>query len=339
MQTFVAVLMWLLVASLLILRRGRAERSITYAAVTIAVAMTINVDAVYQPLDALLGGSNGATLIGDCALMVGIFFLGRGIMKAGEYQPGPVRIALGPTTLLVALGGVVVAFLLIDRGATTTNFMIDLGAQPAAAAYSMIQFTYYGLVVGTMAVLASRQYRLSTGVQRLPAGSLVVGALLGVIFCVVVLIMDIAHLVGRVDVMSAVSIAYAPLYLLTFLFLCVGLAGQPTVRYLRARRRATRTRSLVNELSPAWRAATIVRPGLSQSDAAPVRTEGLEAQLHRQVVEIRDAMIDPRVTFSLSARDRLVLEAAERHLLGGDRARIHEPVGSATRRESQQGAK
>ena len=243
MQTFVAVLMWLLVASLLILRRGRAERSITYAAITIAVAMTINVDAVYRPIDALLGGSNVATLIGDCALMVGIFFLGRGIMKAGEYQPGPVRIALGPTTLLVALGGVVVAFLLIDRGATTTNFMIDLGAQPAAAAYSMIQFTYYGIVVGTMAVLASRQYRLSAGVQRLPAGSLVVGALLGVAFCVVVLIMDVAHLVGRVDVMSAVSIAYAPLYLLTFLFLCVGLAGQPTVRFLRARRRATRTRS------------------------------------------------------------------------------------------------
>lgn len=111
------------------------------------------------------------------------------------------------------------------------------------------------------------------------------------------------------------------------------------MRFLRARRRATRTRSLVNELSPAWRAATLVRPGLSQSDAAPVRTEGLEAQLHRQVVEIRDAMIDPRVSFSLSANDRRVLESAERHLLGGDGARISEPVASATRRESQQGAK
>ena len=36
MQIYVAVLMWLLVASLLILRRGRAERSITYAAIVIA---------------------------------------------------------------------------------------------------------------------------------------------------------------------------------------------------------------------------------------------------------------------------------------------------------------
>ena len=151
--------------------------------------------------------------------------------------------------------------------------------------------------------------------------------------------MDIAHLAGRVDVMSAVSIAYAPLYLLTFLFLCVGLAGQPTVRFFSARRRATRTRSLVNDLSPAWRAATIVRPGLSQSDAASVRTEGLEAQLHRQVVEIRDAMIDPRVSFSLERERSTVLESAERHLLGGDGARIRESVAPATRRESQQGAK
>jgi hypothetical protein len=337
MQIVVAVLMWLLVASLLILRRRRAERSITYAAITIAVAMTINVDAVYRPLDALLGGSNVATLIGDCALMVGIFFLGRGIMKAGEYQPGLVRIALGPTTLLVALGGVLVAFSLIDRGATTTNFMIDLGAQPAAAAYSMIQFTYYGIVVATMAVLASRQYRLSAGRQRLPAGSLVVGAILGVAFCVVVLIMDIAHVVGRVDVMADVSLAYGPLYILTFLFLCIGLAGQPTVRYLRARRRAAQTRMLIKELSPAWRAATIVRPGLSQTDAASARTEGLEAQLHRQVVEIRDAMIDPRVSFSLIAGDRLVLERAERHLLGTDGAPLR-AVAPVTRHTSQRGA-
>lgn len=339
MQTFVAVLMWLLVASLLILRRGRAERSITYAAITIAVAMTINVDTVYRFVDALLGGSNVATLIGDCALMVGIFFLGRGIMKAGEYQPGPVRIALGPAALLVALSGVGVAFLLIDRGATTTNFMIDLGAQPAAAAYSMIQFTYYGIVVGTMAVLASRQYRLSVGLQRVPAGCLVVGAILGVALCVVVLIMDIAHVAGRVYAMAYVSIAYGPLYISTFLFLCVGLAGQPTARYLSARRRAARTRTLIEELSPAWRAATIVRPGLSQkTDAASVQTDGLEAQLHRQVVEIRDAMIDPRVSFSLNAGDRLVLERAERHLLGSEDAPFRASVAPATQRTSQRGA-
>ena len=88
-------------------------------------------------------------------------------MKAGEYQPGPVRHRAWPhyppRCARVASWS---HSSLSSVAPTTTNFMIDLGAQPAAAAYSMIQFTYYGIVVGTMAVLASRQYRLSAGVQR-----------------------------------------------------------------------------------------------------------------------------------------------------------------------------
>ena len=39
-QVLVSSVMWTLVASLLILRRGRADHSITYASVTIAIAMT-----------------------------------------------------------------------------------------------------------------------------------------------------------------------------------------------------------------------------------------------------------------------------------------------------------
>ena len=61
-QTLAATLMWALVASLLVFRRKRADRSITYAAITIAIAMTLNVDAIYTAVDPLLGGTNIATL-------------------------------------------------------------------------------------------------------------------------------------------------------------------------------------------------------------------------------------------------------------------------------------
>ena len=74
-QTIVATLLWMLVASLLIVRRKRADRSITYASATIAVAMTLNVDAVYTAVDPLVGGSNIATLIADTLLMIGLFFI------------------------------------------------------------------------------------------------------------------------------------------------------------------------------------------------------------------------------------------------------------------------
>lgn len=313
-QAVIAALMWFLVISLLLLRRRRAERSITYAAIT----MTLSVDAVYTPVDALLGDSNIGTLIADIALMIGIFFLGRGIMKAAEYHPLLVRIALGPVTLVAALAGVVTAFLLIDTGSTTTSFMLDLGDQPAAAAYSIIQFSYYGIVVAAMATVASRQFRLAFGIQRLPAGSLIVGALLGVSFSVVVIVMDIAHLTGNLDVMAAVTTMYGPLFLLTFVFLCIGLAGQPALRYLGERRRLTRTRTFVEQLAPLWDAATRVRPGLSQRDATAIRLENPETVLHREVVEIRDAMIDPRVAFDPTTTDRQLLERAEAHLLGSD---------------------
>ena len=85
-QTLVATLMWALVASLLIFRRKRTDRSVTYAALTIAIAMTLNVDGFYTVVDPLLGGTNIATLNADALLMTGLFFLGRGLMKSGEFR-------------------------------------------------------------------------------------------------------------------------------------------------------------------------------------------------------------------------------------------------------------
>ena len=207
----VAVLMWLLFVSLLLLRRGRAERNVTYAALLIAFAMTLNVDFVYEALDGVFGGANSVTLVADLALMVGVFFLGRGVMKAFEYQPLAIRIALSRTALFVALACEVGAFLLIDLGSTTTTFMLDFGAQPAAALYSVIQFTYYAIVLSAMAVLAVRQIRISRGIELVPPVMLIIGSLLGVSLSVVVFAMDLAHLAGDIVLMANVSVVYSPL--------------------------------------------------------------------------------------------------------------------------------
>lgn len=316
-QALVAVLMWLLVACLLVVRRRRRERSLTYAALTIAVAMTLNVDVIYIFADSLLGASNVATLVADGGLMIGLFFLGGGIMRAGEYRPGPVRVALSRLTLLVALVGIIGTFFAIDRGRTTTAFMLDLGAQPAAAAYSIIGFTYCGVVVAAMALLAARQFRLGDGAQRVPAALVCLGSVVAVAFCAVVVIMDIAHVVGDIDLMNAVSRVYGPLHILTFLFLCVGLAGQPIVRYLQARARTMRADALMGRLEPIWDRAILIRPGLSQVSSSASSGEDAQTRLHRTVVEIRDAMIDPRNSFQLNETDQRLLEQAERHLLGG----------------------
>ncbi|MDJ0324188.1 hypothetical protein QMG61_10470 [Cryobacterium sp. PH31-AA6] len=332
----VSVLMWLLVASLLILRRGHAERNITYAAFTIAVSMTLNIDLVYRALDSFVGGANLVTLVADVALMVGVFFLGRGVLKASEHQPWAVRLALNRFALVAALVGAVATFAFIDRGETTTSFMRDLGAQPVAAAYSMIQFLYYGIVLTAMAVLAARQRRSSAGTQRLPPVSLLIGSIFGVVLSLIVITLDVAHVAGNLGLMASVAVAYEPVFLLAIVFLCLGFAGQPAARTLQARSRERMTRMLVEELEPIWAVATRVRPGISQNEQAGFHAGEPETLLHRQVVEIRDAMIDTRVSFDLRDGDRELVERAERHLLGSG-ATDAEPVDSpATTGEGKQ---
>ena len=332
----VSALMWLLVASLLILRRGRAERNITYAALTIAIAMSLNIDPVYRALDKLAGGTNLVTLVADVALMVGVFFLGRGVMKASEHQPWAVRLALNRFALVAALVATVIAFLLIERGDTTTNFMLDLGEQPATAGYSMIQFSYYGIVLTAMDALAARQLRSSEGVQRIPPASLLVGSALGVVLSLVVITMDLAHLVDNLGLMASVSVAYGPVFLLTIFFLCLGFAGQPAASTLQARSRERKTRMLTDELTPIWIGATKVRPGISQNEQVPFHANDPETLLHRKVVEIRDAMIDTRVSFDLSDGDRQLVERAERHLLGAGSTDAAPAPSPATTGEGQQ---
>lgn len=336
----VSTLMWILLISLLVLRRGREERTITYATLTIAVSMTLNIDPVYEVLDSALGGVNLVTLIADLALMIGVFFLGRGVMKASDRQPRVVQLALGRTALAVALVFSIVAFIFIDQRGTTTTFMLDLGDQPAAAAYSMIHFTYYGIVLAAMAALAAQRIRVSRGSQRLPPTSLLLGSLFGLALCAVVITMDVAHAVGNLELMAAVSFAYGPLYLCTFFFLCLGFASQPVLRSLQTRSRAQTTRALILELEPAWGRATTVRPGISQSADAAFRSSEPEAMLHREIVEIRDALIDSRVAFDLSEGERELVDRAERHLVGaGFPDGVSEPAHPSPAAESRKRAR
>lgn len=314
-QTLVAALMWVLVASLLIIRRKRADRSVTYAAIAIAIAMTANVDAVYESVDPLLGSTNIATLIADAVLMIGLFFLGRAVMHTGEHRPRVVRAALSLPILLLSLAAIIAAFAFIDRGPTTTRFMVDLGAQPATAVYSIINFTYCGIVIAAMLILAARQYRSNHGIQRLPAALLTIGSAFGVLLCLAVIVMDIAHVTGQLTLLRAVQPTYSPLSLMTFLFLCAGFTAQPAIRRGRQYTRRRRTAGLSAEIEPLWERATRERPGLSHVEPLAASDEP-EARLHRRIVEIRDAIIDGRVAFTITDDERALLQAAEQHLLG-----------------------
>lgn len=83
---------------------------------------------------------------------------------------------------------------------------------------------------------------------------------IGTALTIVVVVMDIAHLTEDLALMVAVGAAYASLFLLTFLFLCVGVASQLALRCVGERRRQAWTQGFVEQLTPLWDAATQVRP-------------------------------------------------------------------------------
>lgn len=332
-QTLAATLLWALVASLLILRRKRTDRSITYAT-TIATAMPLNDDTIYTTTDPLLGGRNATTLVADSPLLTGLFFLGRGVMRTGEYRPRLVRAAVSIPTFVASQLAISIAFLLIDHRKTTTQFMNDLGDQPAAAVYSMINSSYSLVVTASMLTLAAGHSRRNSGIQRFPPTLLALGSAFGVTLSLTVIIMDIAHVTGHLGLMHTIQPTYGPLVLLTFLFLCSGFATQPAIRRAQQHLRARRTTRLTAQLEPLWNRATKVRPGLSPADP--------EGRLHRQIVEIHDAMIDPRVTFDINHTELTLLEQAKAHLLGHTQAPVthdHRAMGmphDQPRQEPQQ---
>jgi len=324
-QLLVAVVMWVLVASLLILRRRRTDRSISYASITIAISMTFNVNDIYLDIDRLLGRSNLTTILGDALLMVGLSFLGRGVMKAGDYRPRLARIAVGRPALIVALAAVTICFCFIDRGTSTDAFMRDVGDQPAACVYSMTVFTYCAIVVFAMHILAISQWRANRGLMCIPAILLTYGSLAGLMLCAIVMVMDLAHVLGNMPLLDLARSFYGPLMLGSFVLLCSGFVAQPLTRLLRKRFRHVRTDVLLTQLEPIWRAANTLRPGLSNRPGIATLVDDPDALLHRRVVEIRDAMIDPRVHFTVAPCQRALIERAERHLLGNSTPKHHAP--------------
>lgn len=171
-----------------------------------------------------------------------------------------------------------------------------------------------------MLALAARHSRRNSGIQRSPTTLLALGSVFGVTLSLTVTAMDIAHVTGHLGLMHTIQPTYGPLVLLTFLFLCSGLATQPAVRRTQQNLRDRRTTRLTAQLEPLWNRATSVQPGLSQADPNATSPADPEGRLHRQIIKIRDAMIDPRVTFDINHTKLTLFEHAESHLLGHSQA-------------------
>jgi len=310
-ELVVSALMWALVVVLVVFRRARKERSVLYAAITIAVTMMLNDDGLYRVVDAWFGGRDIVHLISAITLMVGVHYLAQGISRTGVHRAfggWPARIAL-----FAAIVVTTAAFLLVPhRGETTDSFMRVYGTYPAATVYSSAQYVYFlyvfaGLVVASIATIRRAHLRR----EKVAGALLIVGSFCVLLLSVTVIAMNLAQLSGGLAAAQPWRPAYYLLQVLTFAFLVAGLAVAPIVRWVGESRRAREVQRWVDRLDPLWLEAIAARPGpgLDQERTDP------EHRLHRRIIEIRDAAMDGRNDFTLDADERALLRDAEERLL------------------------
>lgn len=315
-QTLTASVMWVLVLCLLPGARTRKDHSILIAAVAIAAALSLNVDAIYAAGDAAIGGRNLLDLCASILMVVGIYFLSQAILRAAELSDAPARPDhRGLLILGLVSVGLILAFLGIAAPRSSTRFMLDYGDQPAAAVYSAIQFSYIGVVVSVTGFVCFRfRRRMAASYFRVAFTLVGLGCALALVVVLAVLGMDIAHLVGDLSTMANLSIVYDSSFVGAMVFLCAGLALPPVARRM-VQRRQMRTRAdLLDELTSTWERATAARK--EARIAAPEEVaDGGDATtrtLHRMLVEIQDALLmDPAAARLLNEADARTVTRTE----------------------------
>ena len=223
--------MWALVLCLLPGARTRKDHSILIAAVAIAAALSLNVDAIYAAGDAAIGGRNLLDLCASILMVVGIYFLSQAILRAAELSDAPARRdRRGLLILGLVSVGLVLSFLGISAPRSSTRFMLDYGGQPAAAVYSAIQFSYIGVVVSVTGYVCFRfRRRMAASYFRVAFTLVGLGCALALVLVLAVLGMDIAHLMGDHSTMANLAIVYDLSFVGSMVFLCAGLALKPVV--------------------------------------------------------------------------------------------------------------
>jgi hypothetical protein len=265
---------------------------------------------------------NVLDLTANCLLLAGVYFLARAIMK-GATQLGaatsPPQRGLNVAALLTAVTMIGV-FPLIDAPAISTTFMLDYGDQPAAAAYSIVQYGYIFAVMAFTLVSCVRNVpHMRKGRFRVGFSIIGAGCLIALVLCVVVIAMDLAHLAQDMTLMRELGYIYDWLYALTIVVLCLGLGVAPVSRLYTSFRLNRQLRSTYPRIRGIWRQTVARQPSLSlvggpetQTEALAGASEAMAESIHRMTVEIHDWLnFENRSSDELSEADRDILRQAE----------------------------
>ncbi|MET4538348.1 hypothetical protein ABIE37_000103 [Arthrobacter bambusae] len=319
-QIVAAALIWLLVICLLPGLWRRRDYSVLTAAMTISVALTLNIDQIYVGLDSVLGGRNFVDLLANVCMVVGIYFLARAIIRAATPdETVEKRHRAGIFLLAAVIAGLAVSFSAIVTQGSSTRFMLDYGNQWPAALYSSVQFLYIGFVVSVTGITCLRfRGDMLRPYFRASFTLIGVGCAFAVFLVILVLVMDVMHLQGRLNAMRSVSSIYDAAFVAAMVFLCVGLAIPPVAHRVLDRKQSATEEELVSDLTRIWEKTTKKRQDVRLVRGTEMITQQDRAKrLHRMLVEVQDALlVEPGLGSSLDIHDLNVLNAAENYLAG-----------------------
>ncbi|WP_263090963.1 hypothetical protein [Curtobacterium sp. RIT-PI-V] len=286
--------------ALFVLQHGQ-DRTLAVTFLLFAGTIVTNVDPLYRWLDPLLGGSNVVTVVSDCLMVAGTSTLLWGVAKAvGAARPWLRNTIVVSCAAVVVV--VVVAFAVLDKPATTTTFMLDAGSHPAATVYSIAQTVYLGVALGAtglICVLRLREARTTTDLVGLWV--LVLGGVLGVVRMVVVVVMDLAHVLGDLDRMRALALPYDVTTPGAVICVSTGMLLLVVGHRVSRRRRTRRVDAALRRLAP-------LHARIGADNAYP-STDDPATRLSRAIVEVNDGL--RRTRTPLTDAERAVLAEAE----------------------------
>lgn len=323
MPLMVAGLMWGLVLVLSLRARRRLDNTMLIAAIVIAASMTTNVPSVYLWAASWLPWPNALDLVANGLLIVGVYYLSsairRGATAASMNRGGGASWtqAAAISTVVAMMG----TFAFIDNPEPSTNFMLSYGNQPAAAAYSIVQYAYiFSVMLGTLTTCVRNvphmmQSRFKTGFSLIG-----VGCSAAMLLCLSVVAMDLSNVLGATILMRGLGGIYDYLYLVTMAFLCVGLSIPPLSRAISSLQLRRKVLAVEPEVRRIWNMTVAKNPSVSlvgtnlpgtpvvRKLGTAIATDGM----HRMLVEIHDYLnIEDATTERLSSDDWRKLDEAE----------------------------
>ncbi|MGO4680237.1 hypothetical protein [Microbacterium sp. 2MCAF23] len=214
---------------------GRRSPVAFFASLFGALALTFNFAPVYLTVDSAFGGGNVAAWLQHSCLVIATFFVMRLLLRCvGRLTSRANRVLTA--SVAVALTSQTVAFARIRRVPTTVDLMFASHTQPAAFAFSMSHFLYFGVAcivaICTGSVLLRNQRNVAALISAI---AMVVAGVSGALNSGIILLRDLARLRDDME-FEWLEPIFRGLIVTVAVFFCIALSVPAATGIIRRQR-------------------------------------------------------------------------------------------------------